>query len=162
MQSTLSSFETFLHTQRTRVHPKILEGITIPLDTKVNLSALGQPSIKDYSTLLFTLSQPQHLQKVDKVLREKGWTTSVVNSHTLKLSLPRMDSKRKSEIQKEIKKESERFKIQIRNQRQEARKELKGRDAKDSKEEEKEIQKDTDFYIEKIDKLVELKLKELQ
>jgi ribosome recycling factor len=84
---------------------KILEGITIPLDTKVNLSALGQPSIKDYSTLLFTLSQPQHLQKVDKVLREKGWTTSVVNSHTLKLSLPRMDSKRKSEIQKEIKKE---------------------------------------------------------
>ena len=84
----------------------------------------------------------------------------------IRLVLPELTEERRKELVKDVKKKGEGAKVAIRNIRRDgndALKKLKGSEVSEDeiKDMEDDLQKITDKYIEKIDKMVEVKTKEI-
>ena len=85
---------------------------------------------------------------------------------TIRLVFPELTEERRKELAKDVKKKGEAAKVAVRNIRRDgnvAFKKLKGTEISEDgiKDLEDELQKITDKYIEKIDKMVEAKSKEI-
>ena len=92
--------------------------------------------------------------------------TPVNNGEVIRINIPALTEERRKELVKQVKQEGEIAKVSIRNARREGNDELKrmqksGLPEDEAKVGEHDIQKSTDDYVIKVDKVVEGKDKEI-
>ena len=170
MESNLSAFRSRLRKIRTgRASPALLESVTVlyygsqtPLSQMANISSpsprclvvspWGEKALKDIEQALARANLGLHPQNDGKVIR---------------LNLPELTEDRRKERLKEVKKEGEKCRVDLRNQRrlaiEESKKRLKDKQISedDQKQFNNEIQKLTDQFVEQVDQIIQAKEKEI-
>ena len=152
-----------------RVNIKLFESIIIECYGKfIPLNNLSSISIINNTSLQITPWDKTHLQNIEKSIMSAnlGVTPSIIDN-IIKITFPPMNTERRLELIKHIKKISEQNKINIRNIRRDQnnllKKLLKKKDI--TKDEEKssqnKIQNITNTYISKVDKCLKNKESEL-
>ena len=135
----------------------------------------ANPHVLDKLTVDY-YGAPTPIQQVANVSVLKGIEKAILTSDiginptndgsVIRLVFPELTEERRKELAKDVKKKGEAAKVAVRNIRRDgnvAFKKLKGTEISEDgiKDLEDELQKITDKYIEKIDKMVEAKSKEI-
>ena len=169
MQKTLNSLDAELATIRAgRANPNVLNKLTVDY--------YGVPTpIQQAANISVPEARMIQIQPWDKSLLkaiEKAILTSDIginpsnDGSVIRLIFPELTEDRRKEIVKDVKKKGEGAKVAVRNIRRDgndAFKKLKGTEVSEDeiKDLESELQKLTDKYIEKIDKAIDVKSKEV-
>lgn len=137
-------------------------GTMMPLNQLANMST---PDAKTIEIRPWDISQLQSIEKA--ILKSDIGLTPQNDGKIIRLTVPKLTEDRRKEIMKGIHKQSEDFKIAIRNERRQIVEKIKQaeKDKKIAEDERKkaeaESQKLTDLYIKKIDELLAMKEKEV-
>lgn len=152
-----------------RANPKVLDkitvecyGTTMPINQLANIAAPEARVIQivpyDSSTLKAMIKA---IQASDLGINPNS------DGKVIRLIFPELSEERRKDLSKDVKKKGETSKVAIRNIRRDAMESFKKQSKKseitedDLKDLEKEIQKLTDKYVEKVDKLIAAKNKEI-
>ncbi len=169
MESTLSFFERELQKVRAgKASPQMLEGLKVdyygnptPLDQVANINT------PDARQIVIQPWEKNMLPIIEKAIlvANLGFTPQN-NGEFLRIIVPTMTEERRKELVKKIKQEAEQNKITIRNIRRNANETAKkmkdsGTPEDEVKKLETEIQKLTDDFVAKVDKITEAKEKEI-
>ena len=132
------------------------------------LKQLASISIPEYNLVIINPWDKKCISEIEKAIWKSDLGLSPVNDgNVIRLTIPPLSEERRKELVKLVRKETEKGKVIIRNLRREAndlfkKYEKEGTISEDEgKEYQKKVQALTDEYIEKIDKLLELKEKEI-
>jgi len=132
------------------------------------LSQVGNISVSDARTLTIKLWDKTMVQAVEKAINESGLGLNPATAgDTIRLPIPPLTEERRKELTKVARSEGENAKIAIRNIRRDGNQHLKNlvKDKEISEDEEKQgeaiIQRLTDKFVTEVDKMVELKEKDL-
>ncbi len=169
MKKTLDFFELELHKVRAgKASPQMLEGIKV--DYYGNLSSIDQVANVTTPDARQIIVQPwdkSMLSVIDKAIQAAnlGFNPQT-NVDFLRIMVPPLSEERRKELVKKAKQEAEHAKVNIRNIRRNANEEGKkleknGASEDDIKKFEIDIQKITDDFISKVDKILELKEKDI-
>lgn len=128
------------------------------------VSNIGTPDVKTVAIQPWDRNMIDPIEKA--ILAANIGITPEDNGEIIRLNVPPLTEERRRDLVKQIKAEGEDTKIGIRNARREGNEELKalqkdGLPEDEEKNGESEIQKLTDSYIEKVDKDVEAKEKDV-
>ena len=169
MTKTLESLEKELSTVRAgRANPHILDKITVdyygaptPLQQVANVTV---PEARMIQIQPWEASLIKEIQKA--ILSSDLGLNPNTDGKIIRLVLPELTEERRKELVKDVKKKGEEAKVAVRNVRRDgnvAFKKLKGTEISEDeiKDLEDELQKITDKYVAKIDKMVEAKSKEI-
>mgnify|MGYP000359605825 CR=1 FL=1 len=170
MQKSLDSLKSNLSKIRTgRAHTGILDHINV--DYYGSLTSLGQVAsvtLADSTTINIQPYEKTMIPVIEKVIRESDLGLNPATSgETIRIPMPPLTEERRRELIKVVKSEAENSKVSMRNIRREANDALKKliKDKEISEDNERrsqdEVQKNTDQFINEIDKLTELKEKDL-
>ena len=170
MQRSLDSLKSSLSKIRTgRAHTGILDHINV--DYYGSLTSLGQVAsvtLADSTTINIQPYEKTMIPIIEKVIRESDLGLNPATSgETIRIPMPPLTEERRRELIKVVKSEAENAKVSMRNIRREANDALKKliKDKEISEDDERrsqdEVQKNTDQFINEIDKLTELKEKDL-
>tara|TARA_B110000967_G_C18553094_1_gene396357 strand:- start:60 stop:614 length:555 start_codon:yes stop_codon:yes gene_type:complete len=170
MQKSLDSLKSNLSKIRTgRAHTGILDHINV--DYYGSLTSLGQVAsitLADSTTINIQPYEKAMIPVIEKVIRESDLGLNPATSgETIRIPMPPLTEERRRELIKVVKSEAENAKVSMRNIRREANDALKKliKDKEISEDDERrsqdEVQKNTDQFINEIDKLTELKEKDL-
>lgn len=169
MESTLSFFERELQKVRAgKASPQMLEGLKVdyygnptPLDQVANINT------PDARQIVIQPWEKNMLPIIEKAIlvANLGFTPQN-NGEFIRIIVPTMTEERRKELVKKIKQEAEQNKITIRNIRRNANETAKkmkdsGTPEDEVKKLETEIQKLTDDFVAKVDKITEAKEKEI-
>ena len=170
MDKALESLDSRLSKIRTgRAQPALLDGIMVDYyGSATPLRQVAQINVEDARTLKLSVFDRNAFKAVEKAIQtsELG-LNPVVTGTEIRVPLPPLTEERRKELVKIVKGECEQTKVEIRNVRRDANAELKDLQKKkeisedDQKSAEEKIQKLTDKMIEKVDKAVEVKTKEI-
>jgi ribosome recycling factor len=136
-------------------------GVMTPLN---QVSNIGTPDVKS------VVIQPWDKNMIDPIekaiMQANIGITPENNGELIRLSIPPLTEERRRELVRRVKQEGEDTKVGVRNARRDANDELKalqkdGLPEDEQKNGEAEVQKLTDTYIEKVDKDVEAKEKDI-
>lgn len=136
-------------------------GVMTPLN---QVSNIGTPDVKS------VVIQPWDKNMIDPIekaiMQANIGITPENNGELIRLSIPPLTEERRRELVRSVKQEGEDTKVGVRNARRDANDELKalqkdGLPEDEQKNGEAEVQKLTDTYIEKVDKDVEAKEKDI-
>lgn len=136
-------------------------GVMTPLN---QVSNIGTPDVKS------VVIQPWDKNMIDPIekaiMQANIGITPENNGELIRLSIPPLTEERRRELVRMVKQEGEDTKVGVRNARRDANDELKalqkdGLPEDEQKNGEAEVQKLTDTYIEKVDKDVEAKEKDI-
>lgn len=152
-----------------RANPRLLERVTVNYyGTPTPVTQLANIAVPEARQITI---QPWDVKIVNDIVKAIQISDLGINPNTdgkvIRLIFPPLTEERRRELTKEVKKIGEKDKVAIRQIRRDAlddyrKKEKNGEITEDDlKDAEKEIQKITDEYIEKIDELVEAKIKEI-
>jgi len=152
-----------------RANPRLLERVTVNYyGTPTPVTQLANIAVPEARQITI---QPWDVKIVNDIVKAIQTSDLGINPNTdgkvIRLIFPPLTEERRRELTKEVKKIGEKDKVAIRQIRRDAlddyrKKEKNGEITEDDlKDAEKEIQKITDEYIEKIDELVEAKIKEI-
>ena len=155
MTKTINNLDSELATIRAgRANPHVLDKLTVdyygaptPIQQVANVSSM--------------------LKAIEKAIMTSDIGINPTNDgSSIRLVFPELTEERRKELAKDVKKKGEAAKVAVRNIRRDgnvAFKKLKGTEISEDgiKDLEDELQKITDKYIEKIDKMVEAKSKEI-
>ena len=137
-------------------------GVMTPLN---QVSNVGTPDAK---TVMIQPWDRNMIDPIEKAIMQANiGITPENNGEVIRLNIPPLTEERRRELVKQVKHEGEDTKIGIRNARREANDELKslqkeeGLPEDEQKNGESEVQKLTDQYIEKVEKDVEAKEKDI-
>ncbi len=147
-----------------KANPNILNGIMIDyygVQTPLNqLSNIGTP---DARTIAIQPWEKPFINAIEKAILQANLGLNPDNNgEIIRINIPPLTEERRIELVKQVKNEGENTKVGIRNVRRESNEELKNM-KKDGLAEDEEkraiddVQKITDEYIEKIDKIIEVK-----
>eukprot|EP00884_Botryococcus_braunii_P008706 jgi/Botrbrau1/17837/Bobra.0127s0080.1 len=158
LQMQLSSMRTgraslgFLDTIRVDVY-----GERMPLKSAASVS------VQNAQTLCVTVFDPETLPNIEKALRESALNLNPqVKGQDLLVPIPRMTEETRKEILKMVKAEAEAARVSIRNIRKDGMNAIKQEPSEDDRKRlEKQVQKLTDTFADKIDSLVHAKEQEL-
>ncbi|RZK48977.1 MAG: ribosome recycling factor [Pedobacter sp.] len=146
----------------------MLDGIMVDYyGNPTPLAQVGSINTPDARTLLIQPWEKQMLVPIERAIMEANIGINPQNDGSIiRLVVPPLTEERRKELVKKVKEESERGKIAVRNIRKDANekiKKLKGDGVSDDevKTGEAEVQKVTDNYILKVDKLAEAKEKDI-
>ncbi|MBY0245447.1 MAG: ribosome recycling factor [Sphingobacteriaceae bacterium] len=146
----------------------MLDGIMVDYyGNPTALSQVGSINTPDARTLLITPWEKNLLIPIERAIMEANIGINPQNDGIqIRLVVPPLTEERRKDLVKKVKEEAERGRITVRNIRKDANekiKKLKGEGISDDeiKTAEGEIQKTTNLYIEKVDKLAELKEKDV-
>jgi ribosome recycling factor len=136
-------------------------GVKTPLNQVANI---GTPDVKTVAIQPWDKNMIDPIEKA--IMQANIGITPENNGEIIRLNVPPLTEERRKQLVKQIKSEGEDTKIGIRNARRDANEELKvlqkeGLPEDEEKNGEAEIQKLTDSYIEKVDKDVEAKEKDV-
>jgi len=163
MDKSISHLENGLIKIRAgKANPNILNGIMIDyygvLTPLSQVSNIGTP---DPRTIAIQPWEKPLIDTIEKAIMQANLGLNPDNNgEIIRINIPPLTEERRKELVKQVKNEGENTKVGIRNARREANEELKnmkkeGLAEDDEKKAVDEVQKMTDKYIEKIDKVIE-------
>ena len=170
MQKSLDSLKSNLSKIRTgRAHTGILDHINVDYyGSLTSLAQVASVTLADATTINIQPYEKTMIAVVEKVIRESDLGLNPATSgEVIRIPMPPLTEERRRELIKVVKSEAENSKVSMRNIRREANDALKKliKDKEISEDDERrsqdEVQKNTDQFINEIDKLTELKEKDL-
>ena len=152
-----------------RAHPSLLEHITVKYyGAEVPLSQAGNIGVQDSRTLSITAWEKNVIPDIEKAIHNSGLGLNPVTAgDVIRIPLPPLTEDRRKELIKVVRGEAEKARIAVRNIRRDANhsmKELvkeKEITEDDERRDEENIQKITNSHIDKIDKVLSEKEKDL-
>jgi len=152
-----------------RANPAILDKLTVDYyGMQTPLSQVGNISVPEARTILIQPWESSMLKEVEKAIQKSDIGVNPTNDgKVIRLSFPQLTEERRKMLTKEAEKKGEESKVAIRSIRRDAIEEVKEQkkvgevtedDLKDS---EKQIQNITDMYIAEVDRIVDMKSKEI-
>lgn len=146
----------------------ILDGVTVDYyGTETPLNQVSNISTPDAKTILVQPWEKTMIDPIEKALMNSNvGITPSNNGDAIRLSIPPLTEERRRDLFKQVKNEGEHARVSIRNSRRDANDEYKqmqkdGLSEDETKIAEDQIQKLTDEYTEKVDKIVEAKESEI-
>lgn len=144
--------------------PRIVDGIMVEyygvMTPLSQVSNIGTPDVK---TVAIQPWEKNMIAPIEKAIMQANiGITPENNGEIIRLNIPPLTEERRKNLVKQVKHEGEDTKVGIRNARRDANDELKqlekdGLPEDEEKNGENEVQKLTDEYIEKVDKIIEAK-----
>lgn len=170
MKATLRVLDDTLNSVRAgRANPRLLDGITVPyygVDTP--LAQVANVQVPEARLIQITPWDPKILKEINRsILGSDLGITPIDDGKTIRLVFPPLTEDRRKELTKEVSKMGEESKVAVRNIRREAmdtyKAHLKNKEMAedDFYDFEDRIQKLTDQYVEKVEKAIDSKNKEL-
>jgi ribosome recycling factor len=149
-----------------KANPNMLSSVTVEYyGTSTPLSQVANINTPDGRTIIIQPWEKSILPEVEKGIELANLGFNPMNNgETIIITVPALTEERRAELAKQAKSETEETKIAVRNARKDANNEIKksaefSEDLK--KNSELDIQEITDSYISKIDKIFDLKEKEI-
>ena len=170
MQKSLDSLKSNLSKIRTgRAHTGILDHINVDYyGTSTSLSQVASVTLADSTTINIQPYEKTMIAIIEKVIRESDLGLNPATSgEIIRIPMPPLTEERRRELIKVVKSEAENSKVSIRSIRREAndslKKLIKNKEISedDERRSQDEVQKNTDQFINEIDKLTDLKEKDL-
>ena len=169
MVSTLAFFDKELQKIRAgKASPQMLEGLKVDYyGNPTPIEQIGNINTPDARQIIIQPWERNMLPLIEKaILAANLGFTPQSNGEFIRITVPALTEERRKEIVKKVKQEAEQTKVSIRNIRRtanEAAKKMKdtGLPEDEAKKLEDDIQKLTNEYIEKIDKMAINKEKEI-
>jgi ribosome recycling factor len=169
MEKALVHLETELsHIRAGKANPRLLDGIHVDYYGAITpLNQVSNVSTPDPKTIAIQPWDKSMIPVIEKaILASNLGITPVNNGEVIRINIPALTEERRKELVRQVKQEGEIAKVSVRNARREGNEELKkmqkeGLPEDEAKVGELEIQKITDEFITKIDKVVEAKDKEV-
>ena len=149
-----------------KANPNMLSSVTVEYyGSNTPLSQVANINTPDGRTIIIQPWEKSILPEVEKGIEIANLGFNPMNNgETIIITVPALTEERREELAKQAKAETEEAKVAIRNARKEANNEVKKTSDKSEdlkKNSELDIQEITDNYIEKVDKIFELKQKEI-
>ncbi len=152
-----------------RANPAVLDRITVEYyGTPTPINQMASISVAEARILVVTPYDKSQLKPIEKAIQASDLGINPTNDGSvLRIVFPQLTEERRKELCKTVSKTCEESKVAVRNVRRDGMDKIKAKKKAneitedDVKEAEKEIQKLTDKYIEKIDKIGEDKDKEI-
>ncbi len=148
--------------------PAMLDGITVDYyGSQVPLSQIGTINTPDPRTLVVQPWEKSLLVPIERAIQEANIGLNPQNDGlVIRLNVPPLTEERRRDLVKKVKEEAERGRITVRTLRKDANEKIKkfkteGVSEDEVKVGEGEVQKLTDEYIIKVDKLAEVKEKDI-
>ena len=169
MDKTIKNLESELGTIRAgRANPHVLDRIMVDYyGAPTPLQQVANISVPEARMIQIQPWEKKMLKEIEKAIQMSDIGINPTNDGaSIRLVFPELTEERRKELAKDVKKKGEAAKVAVRNIRRDgnvAFKKLKGTEISEDgiKDLEDELQKITDKYIEKIDKMVEAKSKEI-
>ena len=169
MKKTLANLEGELVTIRAgRANPNVLNKITVDYyGSPTPIQQVANVSVPEARMIQIQPWEKSMLKTIEKAILTSDIGINPTNDgSSIRLVFPELTEERRKELAKDVKKKGEAAKVAVRNIRRDgnvAFKKLKGTEISEDgiKDLEDALQKITDKYIEKIDKMVEVKSKEI-
>lgn len=169
MEKTLNNLDEELAAIRAgRANPNVLNKIMVDYyGVPTPLQQVANVSVPEARMIQIQPWEKSLLKEIEKAIQISDLGINPTNDGTvIRLVFPELTEDRRKELVKEVKKKGEAAKVAVRNIRRdgnESFKKLKGSDVSEDtiKDLEKDLQKLTDKHIEKIEKHVENKSKEV-
>ena len=170
MDKSLSVFKKDLNTIRTgRANPAMLDLISIEAyGKKMPINQLSTITVPEPRSISIQVWDKSNVALIDSAIKKSNLGVNPqIDGQILRIHIPQLTEERRLELVKTLKTLGEKGKVSIRNIRRESNDNIKKllREKKISEDEsknfEKEIQKVTDMNIEKIDKILSDKEKEI-
>ncbi|MES2141451.1 MAG: ribosome recycling factor [Pseudomonadota bacterium] len=170
MQKAIESLELSLSKLRTgRAHPSLLEQLRVSqYDKEVPLNHVASITVADARTLSITPWNKAEIPAIEKAIRNSGLGLNPVTAgNIIRVPLAALTEERRREMNKLVKKEAEDARVSIRNYRRDANNQFKELTKKKLTTEDEErraqdaIQKMTDHAIANVEKVANMKEKEL-
>lgn len=152
-----------------RANPHVLDKIMVDYyGTPSNIQSVANVSVSEARTLVIQPWEASLIKEIEKAIlvSDLGLTPNN-DGKVIRLTFPELTEERRKEIAKDIKKKGEDSKVAVRNIRRDAndfvKKQQKANEISEDeqKDAETKIQKLTDDYVSKIDKMIEEKSKEI-
>ncbi|HER23897.1 MAG TPA: ribosome recycling factor [Candidatus Atribacteria bacterium] len=170
MEKTIISLrDEFTHIRTGRASSTLVDRIKISYyGTLTPLKQIANISIPESNLIVIQPWDKNCLSEIEKAIwkSDLGLTPSI-DGNVIRLIVPPLNEERRKELVRLVKKEAENGKISIRNIRREVNDSVKKEEKEsnisedDSKKYQNEVQILTDEYIKSIDKLLEIKEKEI-
>ena len=169
MQKTIHALDTELASIRAgRANPNILNKLTVEYyGTPTPIQQVANISVPEARMIQIQPWEKKIIKDIEKAILMSDIGINPTNDGTvIRLVFPELTEERRKELVKDVKKKGEEAKVAVRNVRRDgnvAFKKLKGTEISEDeiKDLEDELQKITDKYVAKIDKMVEAKSKEI-
>lgn len=172
MQKALDVLKDDFGTVKTgKANPQLVENIIVNAyggSAKLKILELATIQVSDTQTLVLTPFDQSVLGEIEKAITETQMGLGVaVNGNIIRVTIPQLTQERREEFVKLIHKKAENGKVMLRQIRQDSNDEIKklkeaGHISEDEVERlEKEVQKETDGFVERIDQISKEKEKEL-
>ena len=170
MENNISAFRSRLRKIRTgRASPALLESVTVLYyGSQTPLSQMANISSPSPRTLVVNPWDGKALKDIEQALARANLGVNPQNDgKVIRLNLPELTEDRRKDLVKEVKKEGERCRVDLRNNRRTVMEELKKavKDKQLSEDDQKQIgsdiQKLTDQFVDQVDKLIQVKEKEI-
>ncbi len=170
MEKTIDSLtKSFGRVRTGRASISLLDGIKVDYyDVPTPIAQVANISIPEGRLILIVPWDVSIIGAIEKAIQKSDLGLTPSNDgKAVRLSIPQLTEERRKEIAKTVKKMAEEGKIKLRNARRDANEELKSlkKNNKISEDElftaQEEVQKLVDQYIEKTDKILVAKEKEI-
>jgi ribosome recycling factor len=170
MSKSIQALETEFATIRTsRATPALVENIKVEYyGSQVPLKQIASITIPEARMIVIQPWDPNALSEIEKaILKSELGVTPNNDGKIIRIILPPLTEERRQELVKLVKKLAEEAKIAIRNIRRDANEEVRKleKDSEITEDDryraEEEIQKLTDEFIEKVEKVLEIKEQEV-
>lgn len=142
----------------------ILDGIMVDYyGTPTPLNQVSNVSTPDAKTIMIQPWEKSMIDPIEKALMNSNvGITPANNGEVIRLGIPQLTEERRRNLVKQVKNEGENARVSLRNSRRDANDEYKqmqkdGLSEDETKSAEDNIQKLTDEFTEKVDKIVEAK-----
>ena len=166
MMSSINHLETELAKIRAgKANPIMLKGVSVEYYGNMTpLNQVASISTPNAQTISIQPWEKDLLEEIEKsILNSNLGLNPVNNGESLLINIPPLTEKRRLELTKLAKSESESAKVSIRNTRKDANNKIKGLDISEDLKSNLEIdsQELTDKYIKKVDEMFTLKEKDI-
>ena len=169
MQKTMNNLsEEFGSIRAGRANPHVLDKLRVDYyGTPTPIQQVANVNVPEPRMIQIQPWEASMVKEIEKVIMTSDLGINPTNDgKTIRLLFPELTEDRRKELTKEVKKKGEEAKVAVRNVRRDgnvAFKKLKGTEISEDeiKDLEDELQKITDKYVAKIDKMVEAKSKEI-
>jgi ribosome recycling factor len=169
MEKTVQHLETELSRIRAgRANVHILDGITVDYyGAQTPLAQVSNVSTPDARTIAIQPWEKSMIEVIEKAIMAANIGLNPANNgEIIRLNVPPLTEERRRELVKQAKHEGETAKVSIRNTRREANEELKAMQKNGlpedlTKKAELDVQKMTDDFTAKVDKVFEAKEKDI-
>ena len=170
MEKTLSTLkEDFGSIRAGRANPKVLDRIRVDYyGTPSTIQQVANVSVPEPRMIQIQPWEKNLIREIEKAINLSDLGINPTNDgRVIRLVFPELTEERRKDLSKDVKKKGEAMKVAIRNIRRDANETFKKMNKNneltedDQKNLETKAQKLTDKYIEKIDKAIEEKTKEI-